>query len=153
MSAAYHAGFNSLLAAAARLGTVNLSPSISQRDDWGHSWGDFMRGWNAAKKARVNMAKKKTTAKRRNPVKAISLRNFTGKVRLNPDKTVSVVGLGRKKKAAPKRNPWTSTRRKLQDRAGQVRNAVRDAGRTVKAKAYKAVGKRMRGNAAKRRKR
>lgn len=48
-----------------------------------------------------NPARKKTV-KRRNPVKAISFRNFTGKVRLNPDKTVSVVGLGRKKKAAKK---------------------------------------------------
>lgn len=156
MSVAYRAGFAALRAAAARLGTVNLSPSIAQRDEWGYAWGDFMRGWIAARKsyndnpgtkrpaqvpAKVwdnyrrifggsitpdaakliareyrkkvtNVAKKRTTAKRRNPGsnpgKSLSLRNFTGKIRLNPDKTVSVLGVGRKKKAAKK----TATRRK-----------------------------------------
>jgi hypothetical protein len=33
---------------------------------------------------------------KKNPAKTISLRNFTGKVRLNADKTVSVLGTGKR---------------------------------------------------------
>jgi hypothetical protein len=46
-SDAYEAGRRALRAAAAKHGTVNLTPSIAQRDEWGHAWNDFMRGWNA----------------------------------------------------------------------------------------------------------
>ena len=49
-SDAYNAGRAALRAGAAKHGTVNLSPSIQQREDWKHAWADFMRGWNAAKK-------------------------------------------------------------------------------------------------------
>ena len=51
-SAAYEAGRRELRAAAAKHGTVNLTPSIAQREEWGHSWGEFMRGWNAEKKSK-----------------------------------------------------------------------------------------------------
>jgi hypothetical protein len=53
-SVAYEAGKRALRAGAARHGTVNLTPSIAQREEWGHAWGEFMRGWNAAKKEKVN---------------------------------------------------------------------------------------------------
>jgi hypothetical protein len=49
-SEAYRAGMADLRAAAARLGTVNLSPSIAQREEWRHAWGDYMKGWNAEKR-------------------------------------------------------------------------------------------------------
>jgi hypothetical protein len=51
-SAAYRAGAAALRAGAARHGTVNLSPSLAQRDEWKHDWSQFMAGWNAAKKQR-----------------------------------------------------------------------------------------------------
>jgi len=50
-SAAYEAGRTHLRSAAARYGTVNLTPSIAERDEWGHAWREFMAGWNAEKKA------------------------------------------------------------------------------------------------------
>jgi hypothetical protein len=50
-SEAYEAGRRSLAAAAARLGTVNLSPSTAMREDWGYRWSDFMKGWNAEKRS------------------------------------------------------------------------------------------------------
>jgi hypothetical protein len=56
-------------------------------------------------------AGKSASKRKRNPAKAISLRNFTGKIRLNPDKTVSVLGVGRKKKAAKKTAVRRRTRR------------------------------------------
>ena len=49
-SMAYEAGRHALSAAAARLGTVNLTPSIAQKEEWGHAWKEFMAGWNAEKK-------------------------------------------------------------------------------------------------------
>lgn len=53
-SDAYKAGFASLRAGEARYGTVNLSPSISQREEWRHDWGQFMAGWRAAQKQKEN---------------------------------------------------------------------------------------------------
>lgn len=50
-------------------------------------------------KRRTTKTKRRATKKTR----SVSLRNFTGKVRLNPDKSVSILGVGRKKKAAKKR--------------------------------------------------
>ncbi len=55
-SDAYEAGRGALRAGAARHGTVNLSPSIQQREDWRHAWADFMRGWNAEKRVKGNPA-------------------------------------------------------------------------------------------------
>ena len=55
-SEAYEAGRRALASAAARYGTVNLTPSIAQREEWRHAWGDFMKGWNAEKR-RGNPAK------------------------------------------------------------------------------------------------
>jgi len=49
-SAAYEAGRKALASAASRLGTVNLTPSIAQREDWRHAWKEFMAGWNAEKR-------------------------------------------------------------------------------------------------------
>ena len=40
--------------AAARHGTVNLTPSIAHRRDWGHAWTEFMHGWNAGKRMQEN---------------------------------------------------------------------------------------------------
>jgi hypothetical protein len=51
-SAAYEAGRRALAAAAARLGTTNLSPSTVQREEWGHAWREFMAGWNAERKVK-----------------------------------------------------------------------------------------------------
>lgn len=51
-SDAYEAGRRALRTGAAKHGTVNLTPSIAQRKEWGHAWKEFMRGWNAEKKAR-----------------------------------------------------------------------------------------------------
>lgn len=53
-SAAYEAGRRALAAAAARHGTVNLTPSIAQRDEWGWAWREFMAGWNAEAKSTPN---------------------------------------------------------------------------------------------------
>lgn len=47
---AYKAGFAALLQGAFDHGTINLSPSIADRQDWSHSWREFMRGWRAAQK-------------------------------------------------------------------------------------------------------
>lgn len=47
---AYKAGFASLLQGQSDHGTVNLSPSLADRQDWFHSWKEFMRGWKAAQK-------------------------------------------------------------------------------------------------------
>lgn len=69
-SMAYEAGKRALRAAAARHGTVNLTPSISQREEWGYAWGDFMRGWNAAKKEKANRAR---SVKRKNKGRANSV--------------------------------------------------------------------------------
>lgn len=52
------------------------------------------------KPVRRRPVKRNRTVKRG---KTISLRNFTGRVRLNPDKTVSVIGVGRKKKKAKRK--------------------------------------------------
>ena len=49
-SAAYEAGRKALASAASRLGTVNLTPSTAQREDWRHAWKEFMAGWNAEKR-------------------------------------------------------------------------------------------------------
>ncbi|HUD74102.1 MAG TPA: hypothetical protein VMQ76_03445 [Terracidiphilus sp.] len=49
-SAAYEAGRKALASAASKLGTVNLTPSIAQREDWRHAWKEFMAGWNAEKR-------------------------------------------------------------------------------------------------------
>ena len=49
-SAAYEAGRKALASAASKLGTVNLTPSIAQREDWSHAWKEFMAGWNAEKR-------------------------------------------------------------------------------------------------------
>lgn len=67
-----------------------------------------VRGVSDYRKNPARPARKRKKAARRNPAsKTISLRNFTGKVRLNPDKTVSVAGVGKrgaaKKRAATKR--------------------------------------------------
>jgi hypothetical protein len=56
-SEAYRAGYAALKAGAARYGTVNLTPSIQQRDDWRGDWRQFMAGWNAAKKEKDNPSK------------------------------------------------------------------------------------------------
>ena len=47
---AYEAGRKALASAASKLGTVNLTPSIAQREDWRHAWKEFMAGWNAEKR-------------------------------------------------------------------------------------------------------
>jgi len=39
-----------LRAAAGRYGTVNLTPSIAQREEWRHAWGEYMKGWRAEQK-------------------------------------------------------------------------------------------------------
>jgi hypothetical protein len=49
-SDAYAAGVAAMKAAAARHGTTNLTPSIAQREEWRHAWGDFMKGWKAEAK-------------------------------------------------------------------------------------------------------
>jgi len=53
-SDAYRAGRSKLRYAAAQHGTVNLTPSIADREEWGYAWGDFMRGWNDEARAKVN---------------------------------------------------------------------------------------------------
>ena len=49
-SDAYRAGVSAMKSAAARHGTTNLTPSIAQREEWRHAWGDFMKGWKAEAK-------------------------------------------------------------------------------------------------------
>ena len=49
-SYAYQAGYSSLLRAADRAGTVAVTPSISDRDAWGHEWTVFKQGWKDAQK-------------------------------------------------------------------------------------------------------
>lgn len=49
----------------------------------------------ARKRTKMNSSRKPKS-------RTVSLRNFTGKVRLNPDKSVSILGVGRKKKAKAK---------------------------------------------------
>jgi hypothetical protein len=56
-SDAYRAGMADLRSAAARHGTVNLTPSIAQREEWRHAWGDYMKGWNAEKRQKGNPPK------------------------------------------------------------------------------------------------
>lgn len=46
--------------------------------------------------AKKTARKKKSSAARRGRTKSVYLRNFTGVVKQNPDKTVSVVGRGRR---------------------------------------------------------
>ena len=95
-SDAYKAGFAALRAGEQRHGTVNLSPSIAQREDWAHAWREFMAGWNAAKK-RGNKGHRPRTKKKvakRNPAKrnpeALAVeayREFHGK---DPAKVITV---------------------------------------------------------------
>ena len=95
-SDAYKAGFAALRAGEQRHGTVNLSPSIAQREDWAHAWREFMAGWNAAKK-RGNKGHRPRTKKKvakRNPAKrnpealaAEAYRDFHGK---EPAKVITV---------------------------------------------------------------
>jgi len=47
---------------------------------------------------RARRAPKRRAATSRKKTRTVSLRNFTGKVRLNPDETVSIMGMGRKKR-------------------------------------------------------
>jgi hypothetical protein len=61
-SEAYKAGIESLRAAASRAGTVNLSPSTTQREDWKHDWSQFMAGWNAEKRRKENPSSRKNFA-------------------------------------------------------------------------------------------
>jgi hypothetical protein len=56
-SQAWEAGYKSLMIAASRHGTVNLTPSTAQREDWGHQWREFMAGWKAAQRASENPKK------------------------------------------------------------------------------------------------
>lgn len=49
-SEAYRAGVSAMKSAAARYGTTNLTPSIAQREEWRHAWGEFMKGWKAEAK-------------------------------------------------------------------------------------------------------
>ena len=49
-SEAYRAGVSAMKSAAARHGTTNLTPSIAQREEWRHAWGEFMKGWKAEAK-------------------------------------------------------------------------------------------------------
>lgn len=49
-SEAYRMGFAALNETTARYGT---SPSTTQRQDWGHAWGQFMAGWKAAQRMEV----------------------------------------------------------------------------------------------------
>lgn len=51
---------------------------------------------------RANPARLRVKRRATKKVRSVSLRNFTGKVRLNPDKSVSILGVGRKKKAKAK---------------------------------------------------
>ena len=53
-SAAYRAGMAAMAAAAAKHGTVNLTPSIAQREEWGYAWREFMAGWKAEARRVVN---------------------------------------------------------------------------------------------------
>jgi hypothetical protein len=86
-SDAYRAGMADLRAAAARHGTTNLSPSIAQREEWRHAWGDYMKGWNAEKKAK-NPAKfdrcVKAVKAKGGVANAYAVCNAKGKKRGNP---------------------------------------------------------------------
>ncbi len=52
---------------------------------------------------RAKRAKRKNAARRNAGTKSKLLKNFTGVVRLNADKTVSIVGTGRKANPSKKR--------------------------------------------------
>jgi hypothetical protein len=55
LSDAYRAGRAALKAAAARDGSVNKSPSMADRREWGGAtWRDFARGWKDEQSAKVN---------------------------------------------------------------------------------------------------
>lgn len=51
---AYRAGRAALRYASAKHGTVNLTPSITDKVEWGHAWHDFMQGWRDEQRAKEN---------------------------------------------------------------------------------------------------
>lgn len=46
----YEVGYSRAFAAFCQAGHTRLSPSISERQDYGYAWGDFMQGWRQAAK-------------------------------------------------------------------------------------------------------
>ena len=59
-SEAYRAGMAHMAAAAAKHGTTNLTPSIAEREEWGHAWREFMAGWKAEARREVNPGRQLT---------------------------------------------------------------------------------------------
>ena len=53
-SDAYRAGRAALKYGASQHGTVNLTPSITDKVEWGHAWHDFMRGWRDEQRVKEN---------------------------------------------------------------------------------------------------
>jgi hypothetical protein len=53
-SDAYRAGRAALKYGASQHGTVNLTPSITDKVEWGHAWSDFMRGWRDEQRVKEN---------------------------------------------------------------------------------------------------
>ena len=47
-SAAYRAGWAGGMSGYSTIGHGHFSPSITEREMWGHDWSEFMRGFNAA---------------------------------------------------------------------------------------------------------
>lgn len=46
----YEVGYSHGMAAFSRAGRTQVSPSISERQDYGYAWSDFMSGWRQAAK-------------------------------------------------------------------------------------------------------
>lgn len=102
-SDAYKAGYAGLKAGASRYGTVNLSPSIAQREEWGHAWSQFMAGWRAAQKEKENAGKK-------------SRRKFKKAAR----KRLGLIGKHAKRNNGKKRNPEDTAIAAYRDTHGQL---------------------------------
>jgi hypothetical protein len=67
------------------------------------SSGNYRGSGQYIRVKKMNPARRPSKRKNAAPKsRSLSLRNFTGKVRLNPDKTVSVLGVGKKKAKAKK---------------------------------------------------
>lgn len=81
------------------------NPTIESFDAGGGHYNDYRVRWQDARGNPARRTPRRKTARRKNAPKSQSklLKNFTGVVRLNADKTVSIVGTGKKPNPAKKR--------------------------------------------------
>lgn len=68
---------------------------LAKHGPW-KAMADIMRGDRGAYVEAARKARRKNSGKRKVLAQSVSLKNFTGKVRLNPNKTVSVLGKGKR---------------------------------------------------------